>query len=96
MHKTASHLLFSASGCTVGWMNSDTACYWVSNSSDPSQLMSWQDASKFCGRNQTGATLMTVTTQDDAVPLKPTRVTRDYSDSYITVNKFFYLSVHTN
>lgn len=37
-----------AGGCPEGWLPTVTDCYWVSNTTDPSQLLTWNDAKEKC------------------------------------------------
>ncbi|KAK3596567.1 hypothetical protein CHS0354_010446 [Potamilus streckersoni] len=35
-------------GCKQGWLNGDTSCYWIGNSTDPHELVTWDQARKRC------------------------------------------------
>ncbi|XP_052772266.1 C-type mannose receptor 2-like isoform X2 [Mya arenaria] len=52
-------------GCALGWLSTDTACYWIANTTDPSQLKTWQDAKTWCSQQQQGAALLEISTQTD-------------------------------
>ncbi|KAL3863123.1 hypothetical protein ACJMK2_004895 [Sinanodonta woodiana] len=35
-------------GCKMGWLNGDTSCYWIGNSTDPQELVTWDQARQRC------------------------------------------------
>ena len=54
-------------GCPLGWLPTDTSCYWISNTTDPSQRKNWTDAKTQCNTLFAGATLMTIDNAQDQV-----------------------------
>ncbi|KAL4231624.1 carbohydrate binding [Mactra antiquata] len=55
----------STNGCALGWLPGSTACYWFSNTSDPTQLKNWNDAKTVCEGKGNGAKLMIISDQND-------------------------------
>ena len=62
-------LCVTDNGCPLAWLPTDTACYWVSNTSNPAELLSWSDAKAKCISLAQGSTLLTITTPGDTVSL---------------------------
>ncbi|XP_052250463.1 macrophage mannose receptor 1-like [Dreissena polymorpha] len=57
------------SGCPLGWLSYGTACYWISDTTNATRLLSWNDAKLWCAdpsrSNANGAQLMSVADQND-------------------------------
>ena len=61
-------MTFSDNGnCPAGWYKSSTDCYYVSNTTDPSQLLTWHEAKTKCTQIVPGGHLLTIDDVNDQV-----------------------------
>eukprot|EP00105_Crassostrea_gigas_P026375 XP_011447290.1 PREDICTED: C-type mannose receptor 2 [Crassostrea gigas] len=52
-------------GCPFGWMITDNSCYYFSNFTDPTQILTWNDAKQWCANKQFPAGAAKLVTLDN-------------------------------
>lgn len=52
-------------GCPFGWMITDNSCYYFSNFTDPTQILTWNDAKQWCANKQFSAGAAKLVTLDN-------------------------------